>query len=301
MTFFEDDRNILADEFTPDKKFNDNVYKSTFDFTKIENGIEQKLNNLRQDTMMFLIYFTTYSNILMTKYAWSLLPAISRTIEKLLFYFGSCAIIKDGGQLKPFKYIITEWDKETAEPMTIDVCDLKGNVVKTNVNKKDFVIIYENINSFPKVFTTWNFCAKLSRTQRAIDSNVQKQFVPIVFEGTPEQKKAFEQLARKYEQGIPYWFIDKDLRDALSTINLNVDFKALELYDLMDRQKNEFETLVGIDNENINKASGVSEFEIEANDSFISSVNTSDSYYRKLACKEIENKFGETWEVTTLV
>ena len=117
MTFF-DEENVLKDDLIPGDKFNTDIYKSTFDFTKIENGIEQKLNNLRIDTMMFLIYFTKYSNILMTKYAWSVLPILSRTIEKILFYFGSCAIIKDGGKLKPYKYIITEWDKETSEPMT---------------------------------------------------------------------------------------------------------------------------------------------------------------------------------------
>ena len=77
----------------------------------------------------------------MTKFAWSVVPEMSRTIEKILFYFGSCAIVRDSGQLKPFKYIITEWDKETAEPMTITCCDMKGNQVKQNVNKKDFVII----------------------------------------------------------------------------------------------------------------------------------------------------------------
>ena len=299
MTFFDENK-VLEEEFVPDKKFNDNIYKSTFDFTKIENGIEQKLTNLRHDTMMFLIYFTYYSNILMTKYAWSLAPAISRTIEKILFYFGSCAVIKDGGTLKPFKYIITEWDKETAEPMTIDCCDLKGNIVKSNVNKKDFVIIYSNINSFPKVFTAWNFCAKFARTQRAIDSNVSKQFIPVILHGTPEQKKTLEQLARMYEQGIPYWFCDKDILQNISTLDLRTDFKAIELYDLLDRQKNEFETLVGIDNENINKASGVSEMEIEANDGIIDSHNKAETYYRKLSCIEIEKKFNEKWGVTEL-
>ena len=300
MTFF-DDNQILADEFQPNKKFSADMYKATFDFTKIENGIEQKLNNLRLDTMMFLIYFTNYSNILMTKFAWDLSPVISRTIEKILFYFGSCAVIKDGGKLKPYKYIITEWDKETAEPMTITCCDLKGNRVKDNINKKDFVIIYSNINSFPKVFTTWNFCSKFARTQRAIDNNVSKQFIPVIMNGTPEQKKVLELLARKYEQGIPYWFVDKDVMQNISTLDLHVDFKAIELYELMDRQKNEFETLVGIDNENVNKASGVSEFEIEANDEYINAQNNSELYYRKLACTEIEEKFGEKWGVTALV
>ena len=73
MTFFEEE-NIL-DEKGKDN-FNSSIYKDTFNFTKIEEGIEQKLNNLRQDTLMFLIYFTKYSNILMTKYAWSLSPVI---------------------------------------------------------------------------------------------------------------------------------------------------------------------------------------------------------------------------------
>lgn len=297
MTFFDENK-PLNDEFSP--KINDNIYKSTFDFTKIENGIEQKLNNLKHDTLMFLIYFTTYANILMTKFAWNQSPAMSRTIEKLLFYFGSCAIIKEGGKLKPYKYIITEWDKETAEPFTIDCCDLKGNVVKSNVNKKDFVIIYSNINSFPKVFTTWNFCAKFARTQRAIDSNIAKQFIPVVLQGTPEQKKALEQLARMFEQGIPYWFVDKDVIQSIGTIDLRVDFKALELYDVLDKQKNEFETLIGIDNENINKESGVSEFEIKANDEFIVSVNNSEAYYRSLACAEIKEKFNEEWSVVSI-
>ena len=296
MTFF-DEENILKDELIPGDKFNTDIYKSTFDFTKIENGIEQKLNNLRIDTMMFLIYFTKYANILMTKYAWSVSPILSRTIEKILFYFGSCAIIKDGGKLKPYKYIITEWDKETAEPMTIDCCDLLGNVVKTNVNKKDFVIIYSNINSFPDVFTTWNFCSKFARTQRAIDSNVSKQFIPIVFQGSSEQKKTFEALARKYEQGVNYWFCDKDALNSLTTLNLNIDFQAIDLYNLLDKQKNEFESIVGIDNENVNKESGVSEFEIEANDEFLNSINNSAIYYRKCACQEIEDKFDEKWEV----
>lgn len=297
MTFFEEDINL---EEHDRNNFNTGIYKETFNFTKIEEGIEQKLNNLRVDTIMFLIFFTTYSNALMTKYAWSLTPVLSRTIEKLLFYFGSCCVIRDGGKLKPYRYIITEWDKETAEPLTITAVDLKGNQVKRDINKKDFVIIYDNINSFPLVFTTWNYCAKFARTHRAIDSNVSKQFIPILFHGTPEQKKALEELARKYEQGVNYWFLDKDYMNNISTLNLNVEFKGLELYDLLDRQRNEFETLVGIDNENVNKASGVSEFEIEANDEFLDSVKVSAEFYRKSACKEIKEKFGEEWTVTKI-
>lgn len=297
MTFFEEEN--IFDENGKDN-FNSSIYKDTFNFTKIEEGIEQKLNNLRQDTLMFLIYFTKYSNILMTKYAWSLSPVISRTIEKILFYFGSCCVIKENGNVKPYRYIITEWDNETAEPLTITVCDLKGNQIKQNVNKKDFVIIYSNINSFPEVFTTWNYCSKFARTQRAIDSNVSKQFVPLVFHGTPEQKKALELLARKYEQGVNYWFCDKDYMQNITTLNLNVEFKGIELYNMLDRQKNEFESLVGIDNENVNKDSGVSEYEIEANDEFLESINKSALYYRKCACKEIKEKFGEEWGVIAL-
>lgn len=298
MTFFEED--VIYDESVEKDNFNSNIYKSCFDYTKIENGIEQKINNLKQDTIMFLIYFTNYANALMTKYAWDLSPVISRTIEKLLFYFGSCAVIKDGIEIKPYRYIITEWDNETAEPLTIDVCDLKGTLIKSNINKKNFVIIYSNINSFPVVFTTWNFCAKFARTQRAIDSNVARQFIPLVFQGTPEQKKAFELLARKYEQGVNYWFCDKDTIQAMSALNLNVEFKGIELYNILDKQKNEFETLVGIDNENINKDSGVSEFEIEANDEFLDSINTSELYYRKCACKEIKEKFNVEWGVSKI-
>ena len=296
-------RDILSEDDiynNKDSKQNSDIYNVCWNYTKINQGFEQKLNNLRIDTMMFLIYFTTYSNMIMSRFKWSTNSKKSRLIEKLLYYWGSCALVKIDGELKPYKYLVKEWNTETGEPKRIDIFDLFGKPVKQDIKEKNFVIIYDNIMNFPKVYTVYNMCCKMARTQRAIDSNVKKQFIPILLKGNPEQKKALETLAKKYEQGVDYWFCDEGIPDMLQALNLNVDFKGVELYDILDKQKNELQTLVGIDNENVNKQSGVSTEEIEANDDFIERVNMNALLYRKEACDECKEVFGVNMEVFEL-
>lgn len=256
----------------------------------------QKFDNLRDDTISFLIYFSSYTNICISKYKWvGTSITHSRLIEKFLYYFASCAIIKIDNMLKPYKYIVVEWNTETGEPNKIDCYDLFGNIVQQNVT--EFVIIYDNLQYIPKMLTVFRYSMKYAQLDRAIDSNISKQFIPILLKGTPEQKKVLERFARKYEQGIDYWFIDKDAMNEIATLDLHIDFKASQLYDVLQKEKNELNSLLGINNENINKESGVSEAEVNANDEYIDRINADAYLLRQEAVTQIAEVFGEKWEV----
>lgn len=277
--------------------YNNDLFVSCRSFLNINNQQAQKIENLREDATQFIIYYNSYSNILMNRFKWNCSSVKSRLIERLLYYFGSCAIVNINNELKPYNYIINEYNADTLEPKSIDIIDMMGNVVKSNINNKDFVIIYDNIDKLPKAYTTYIYSVKLAHSQRAINNNIKKQFTPIIFSGSSEQKKALEILSRKYEQGINYWFCDKDYLQQISTLDLKIDFKALELFDVSDRIKNDYFSLVGINNENVTKQSGVTEAEVNANNEYINNIIDAQLQMRLEAIEEFNEKFGVQMEV----
>lgn len=255
--------------------------------------------NVSSDMLTFINYYQWYSNIALNTFKWkfqadfNLLDTLF--IEKLLFFKGSCAVVNDknkGLMLCAFTNI-SEYYNYFGYPTKIQGYDIfnNGKVIGT-FDSDDFVIIPNNILWFPTNLLVIDKSNKIANLSEAIDINTDGQKIPVVFQGTPEQKETMKQLGAKYIKGENPLFLPKEMNvNDVTSLNPNVPFKALELYKAKDCAQAELLSMLGINNVNISKESGVSSDEVKSNDRLIQITFNSFKDARELAIKELKEKF----------
>lgn len=262
-------------------------------------------DNISADMITFINYYQWYSNIALRTFRWkfpendSLLD--NDFIEKLLFFKGACAIVNDkdkGLMLSAFTNISQKYNY-FGYPTTIQAYDVFNNgKVIGNFDSENFVIIPNNILWFPTNLIIIDKANKISNISEAIDINVDGQKHPVVFQGTPEQKETLKQMGAKYIKGERPLFVPKDFNiNDITCLNPDVPFTAVELYKTKDCAQSELLTMLGINNVNISKESGVNSDEINSNNALVGVTFDSFKDARLKAIDELKNKFDLTVEL----
>lgn len=268
-------------------------------FTMSKNDSLQ-WENISNDMITFVNYYQWYSNLALRTFKWrfqadfSLLD--SSFIEKMLFFRGACAIVNDkskGLMLCAFTNISTKYNY-FGYPTRIQAYDIFNNgKVIGDYDEEDFVIIPNNILWYPTNLIIIDKANKISNLSEAIDINTDGQKIPVVFQGTPEQKETMKQLGAKYVKGERPLFIPKELNvNDITALNPDVPMKALELIKTRDCEQAELLTMIGINNINISKESGVTDEEVRSNNQLVTITFDSFKDAREEAIKEIKEKFN---------
>lgn len=277
---------------------------NTFDMLKARLGTLSVNNvlqwdNITSDIITFINYYQWYSNIALRTFKWrfqadfSLLD--SSFIEKLLFFRGACAIVNDknkGLLLCAFTNVSQKYNY-FGYPTEIQAYDIFNNgKVIGNFGEDDFVIIPNNMLWYPTNLIIIDKANKISNISEAIDVNTDGQKHPVVFQGTVEQKESVKQMGAKYIKGERPFFVPKDFNvNDITCINPDVPFNVLELYKAKDSAQSELLTMLGINNINISKESGVNSDEISSNNQLVSVTFNSFKDAREEAIKELKEKF----------
>lgn len=263
------------------------------------------------DSLLFFIRkYVSYTSIQLSQFGWKLPQEFSNIsiefLEKLLYYKGKCAIIndKDKGYMICDFNVVENSTNTWGIPTSIDAIDvfdhnkIIGRYTNRYDNKKkkekiEFVIITDNPCWYPMNLSVWSYCNELSNIREAVDINTNGQKFPIVLQGTKEQKLALQNIAQDIERGNKYIFLNKDYdKDLISSIDVASKFIAKELLDVADRTENDLQTIVGINNNNVNKQSGVSSDEVNANNSLIDMNLSTRLMSRQKAVEKIKEAFG---------
>lgn len=127
-------------------------------------------------------------------------------------------------------------------------------------------------------------------------SVINSKFAYVFAADNKAQAEGFKKLFDNIASGQPAQFVDKNMFDEegnpkwlLFTQNLKQNYIANDIANTMINIESQFNTQVGIPNVNINKASGVSDQEVNAN-------NTSTMTLAKLWLEEIERGVERTNE-----
>lgn len=302
MNNFENSRDIL--ELVQKNDDYIKTYSQYCDFSAFPFGLNfsqntaQALEGLTDNIVFFLTYYSHFSNIALSRYSWRIpegLTGVSDSfIEKMNYWRGSSALIRrDNGTVVSAAYVVKESNfNNLFEPIKIEGIDFaSGNSLGT-FSKDDFVIIKNNFLAYPTNLTVMKFCAEIANLDIAEKINTFSQQIPILLQGDDKQKKTLQEFVEKLELGQRYIFIPKDsvVKDVTS-LDIRQPFIAKDLLDIKDRNINQLLTLMGINNDNVRKESGVSSDEVNANDEFVSISSDIFTLARQKAVKEAREKF----------
>lgn len=254
----------------------------------------------------FIPYYAQYSNLCLNFFDWEL-PLNNEQlngdfIERLLFYKGRCAVINDeskglivcdfrtvDGQSNIFGY--------PTKIQALDIFDY--NKVIGDYTSDNFVIIPNNKLWYPTNITVLKYAIDISNILDAINLNVESQKLPVILQSPDDKAKlSMEQIAEKIETGERYIFSKSDfnIQNAVQSLNISAPFIADRLQDLQQRKIAELLTAIGINNENVNKESGITADEVNSNNTLVKLNFDSMLIPRQEACDEIKRKFNiNTW------
>lgn len=117
--------------------------------------------------------------------------------------------------------------------------------------------------------------------------------------GNKAEAESFKKMYDNIASGQPAQFVDRQLfnedgspRWLFFNQNLKQTYIANEIFNTMINLDSQFNTLVGIPNVNISKASGVSESEVDANNVQTETLSSFWLEHLKLGCEEANEMFG---------
>lgn len=254
----------------------------------------------------FIPIYSQYANLCLNFFEWEL-PVENEQlnsdfIERLLFYKGRCAIINDKSRgLMVVDFVnIGGWSNIFGYPTKIQARDIFDyNKVIGEYESDDFVIITNNKLWYPTNITVLKYTIDISNILDSINLNVESQKFPVILQAADEkQKLTVEQLADKIELGERYIFTKSEFNPEaqLKSLDINAPFIADRLNDLQNKKTAELLTALGINNENVSKASGITADEVNANNGLVKLNFDAMLIPRQEACNEIKKKFNiNTW------
>lgn len=271
-------------------------------FLKMSKNHALKWEELFDSLGNFIPVYAQYSNLCLNFFDWEL-PVENEQlnadfIERLLFYKGRCAIINDSerGLMVCDFTVVNGMSNIFGYPTQIQARDIFDyNKVIGTFDSNNFVIITNNKMWYPTNITVLKYAIDISNILDSINLNVEAQKFPVILQSPDEKAKlTMEQYAEKIETGERYIFskYDFDAKNAITSLNINAPFISDRLQDLAEKKTAELLTALGINNQNVNKESGVTTDEVNSNNTLVKLNFDAMLIPRQEACDEIKRKFN---------
>lgn len=256
---------------------------------------KQTINSLLND-LMFKITYDRFKHLTMNRFEWSGLPKgiEERYIESALFEHGKALFFEDDmlgvmclpcnpdggmnvyGDFNRLRAFGLNYEKS----FPIDE-DSKAILIKNNhsmTNTHDVVMLYTS---------------RLVEIEKTIMLNIKQQKTPYIVACSEKDLLTLKSLYNKVDDNQVVIYADKQLD--LNTLGVhltNAPFVADKLLLHKHEVENEFLTLIGINNANTDKKERLITDEVNSNNEYIHMNVSHMLEVRKLACDEINKKFG---------
>lgn len=262
------------------------------------NFNEDKIS-ITDDFLDFMPIYTLYTNVALSL-SKIIFPEDRKQLdsefnEKLLFYKGKSAVIRDSSKgfiLCDFSVVDRHYNI-FGKPTKINAIDTYNNQNIGQYNEEDFVIIENNPLWYPTNLTVLKASADLAETNQSAIANVRQQKFPIIFQGTNKQKLTFENLIEQIEKTYPYIFLDKEINvEDITKLMIDAKFIAKDLLDFFDRRKSMLLEMLGINNVGVVKQSGIGDEEISSNNMLTALIGDIPIKCKEKAIQELKEKFN---------
>jgi len=154
--------------------------------------------------------------------------------------------------------------------------------------------IWANFMRYPFQRTIWIYARRLTDIDRTVDVNLHANKTPVLIRCDEEQKLTLSNFYKQYSGNEPVIMGYKTFGNEapLEVVQTGADYLVDKL--LLDKTKvlNEILTFLGIDNANQDKKERLVEDEVSANNGQIEMMRLSELNGRRLAAKQINEKYG---------
>lgn len=254
-------------------------------------------NNFRLN----LIY-NKYKMLSLNMFRWEGLPETieSRHIENSLFNYGLCLIVddKDLGFISvPCNYGANM--NVNAVPTEVITCGF--NYIKTfkylGKDKDKCQLILNNDLAIGNEHYIFDYAQRMFEVENCIRVNINQQKFPWFVHTTPNNKKTMETMFQKIMNGDPYILGSKDQIGDVEVLTLSTPYIADKLNEYKYELEREVLSFHGLNN-NFEKKERLLVDEVNSNNDFIDRNVELMYRQRKLACEQLNKKFG--WNVRVI-
>lgn len=265
----------------------------------MSTGRKMRKRSARQNNLSFLKWYYRLKNLALNAYEWKNLPdsVDERFLELTLFSKGYALYFNDdimgnlaltctiGGELNV--YNIPKFRQAFAT-----------NGYNMSLTDKDSVLIYNNYLHLPTELFTREYARRIYEIERTIDVNVNGQKTPVMILASEEQRLTMKNLYMQYDGNVPFIFGSPDLPyDNVQAINTQAPYVSDKLQVLKQHYINEYLTLIGIENANMEKRERLVADEVKGNDGQIEAERFVFLNARRQAADQINKMFGTDIQV----
>lgn len=266
------------------------------DFTG-NSGLNVKMNDNQKSNEYYKnLLFNKYFNIVFNRFVWEGLPdeINQRILERLLFYRGYAAFCKEGDTFLTLQATPVAKFDAMFDPLQWEVTGYNISGTRDFTNS---VLIRNDYNGYPPVYFILYYVDKIIQVNQIITQNLNSLRAPYLISCTDDNIYSVKNMINNIQNGDFAVYLNKKNTELTKTdievLELKNNNYIVDLYNYKLELENELLTIFGIDNENITKESGVSDMEVQANDSEIK-LGYIDSMLkmRQEACEDINKLFG---------
>ena len=257
---------------------------------------------IEYQSLAYYLYFNYFRDIVISMFKWENSESIGIPegfIEETLFDNGSIGFWEDkklgivcGSVSGKNMNMYRQFEKYDC---------VNDSYVKYNIDKKDIVIVKNNIREMSSFIICDYYAKRISELERDIVINLGLQKYAIIGSCDEEQYLSYKNLIKEIDDGQPFILKHKSLniKDDLKLFNMKVPFIAKDLLDIRDKYKKECFQHFGI---NYNPSEGKKErlltAEVNANNEELTIANNTRLNFRETGCKQINDKFNINFKVS---
>ena len=265
--------------------------------------IDDRKRIIENNFRLNLIY-NKYKMLSLNMFRWEGLPETieSRHIENSLFNYGLCLIVndKDLGFLSvPCNYGANM--NFNSVPTAVITCGF--NYIKTfkymREDKDKCQLILNNDLAIGNENYIFDYAQRMYEVENCIRVNINQQKFPWFVNTTPNNKKTMETMFQKVLNGEPYILGSKDQIGNVEVLTLNTPYIADKLNEYKYELEREILSFHGLNN-NFEKKERLLVDEVNSNNDFIDRNVELMYRQRKLACEQMNKKFGWNVKVVNL-
>ena len=259
---------------------------------KLQKSIAELLNNAT-----YIDYYNRLRLIAKTMFEWTGFPekVNTRYLEKMLYYYGSCCFYDDDD----FGLMVAKcntcniqniYDEPTHVTTVSQDPKYKAKTLKVD---DECVLIRNNVEMLPTDYTIQLFAARLFQCQRSIDVNVNQQKFPFIFLCDKNELLTFKKIFDDIENNEIAIYAEKNLNiEGIKALETGVPFVADKLTMQKHEIWNEAMSFLGLNNANTDKKERLITDEVNSNNELIEMMCEVMLNQRKLACEQINKKYG---------
>lgn len=278
-------------------------YKKTL--SKVGNSL-QNIENLKLSYYTF--YLEYFINLVTSYFVWENLPETidNRFIERNLYKNGHVCFYKDDEigltvQRGVFSHGLDCYDNPTHYQFSMLKNNKKVKLCWYNdVFEEDNGIIIGNNVSYQGIEHWLHlFAQKLADIEATIEINRLSQMTPYIILTDEEMELSVQQFLQKLYSHEPYIKVRKPksveqqpISELITILNTNAPYLLDKLHDEKQRIINQFLTVIGINNNAVDKAERLVKAEATSNNALIQASIQTMLETRQLACERINKMFG---------